>query len=202
MNEKLKIFEQGWPSKDTVCGWSSTMENTENVRFILNRLLFEDLSIKSINDLGCGDLFWMKSVLQINPDISYKGYDCYRRASWDELEKQGYDLNVADITKDKLEPCDLTICRDVMIHLPNNMILDLLDNIKKCGTKFLFATNYIPPSYEEDFPKYSFSNFDRKTCPYIHHMKMDLREKPFYLGQPLRIVPENYPYKNMSLWRL
>jgi len=203
-NSLLSIFEQGWPSKDTVCGWSSDIEHTKNIRWFISRYFLDKsnkFGIKSINDIGCGDLFWMKTI--ISPVIDdYVGYDCYSRANWPSLVENGYKLNVCDVSKDSLRKADVCICRDIMIHLPNNMVLNIIDNIKNSGAKYLFATNYLNPIQEEDYSKYGFSNFERKNCPYIHHMKLDLTQAPFNLGRPLTSVAETYPYKNMSLWRL
>ena len=192
MNEKLKIFEAGWPhDKDTVCGWSSNLQHTENIRYMLPRIS-KGLNIQSINDAGCGDLFWMQHMNLTG--IDYAGYDSCERHNWPELREKGWKLETIDICNEDMRDCDLIFCRDVFIHLPNNMILDALDRFKK-RAKYLCLTNFLQCEHCQ------FSNFDRITEPNMKHSKLDLRLKPFDLGPPLWIIPETTDYKSMSIWR-
>jgi hypothetical protein len=193
MNNNLEIFEQGWPGNDTVCGWGSTIENTVNIRHSLPKLI-KKYNIKSINDVGCGDLFWIKTIDLT--DIQYHGYDIYRRSTWNDLILKGWRLDIADITKDILPSVDLTICRDVFIHLPNNMVLNALDNIRS-NSKYLLTTNFL-----KDEDGNEIDNFSRRTNTGISHSKLNLIDKPFNLGKPILIIPEEYPFKSTSLWKL
>jgi hypothetical protein len=200
MHEQMTIFEQGWPGEDTICGWGSTMEHTKMVRTMLPRILAM-AKAKTVNDAGCGDLFWIKT-LDLS-GIDYLGYDLYERSTWPALREEGWNLQTADITTDDLRPSDLIICRDVFIHLPNHMILDALDRFKR-SAKYLFTTNFLSP--KDDAPQedkiYQFTNFDRAAKTQMKHSKLDLRLSPFNLGNPMIMIAESYPYKNMSLWRL
>jgi len=189
-----EIFEQGWPGNDTVCGWGSTMEHTTTIRAMLPRLI-ERYNIKSIADVGCGDLFWMQHV-----DLKgakYIGYDIYERSTWPELKEKGWDLRLADIVSDPLPKIDLTIVRDVFIHLPNWAVLKALENIK-ANSKYLFATTFI----RDELGEAAIDNFDRANKPQMKHSKIDLEGKPFELGQAKLYIPEDYPYKSMAFWRM
>lgn len=192
--QSLKIFEQGWPGDDTICGWGSKIEHTVNVRHSLPRIV-QQYNIKTVNDAGCGDLHWIKDLDFLTVD--YLGYDIYERNTWPELRANGWKLEVADVTKDTLRSVDLTIVRDVFIHLPNRLILDALDKLK-LTTKYLLATNFIRDGAEER----EVDNFGRINEPNLKHSKLNLVEPPFDLGPPLLIIPEDYPFKNLSLWRL
>lgn len=190
----LEIFEQGWPGNDTVCGWGSTMEHTENIRHSLPRII-DEYNIRSINDAGCGDLFWIKHI-----DLrgaKYTGFDIYERSTWPELQKEGWKLEIADVTKDTLPTVDLTIVRDVFIHLNNHLVLNALDKIKTYS-KYLLATNFVRNESEDVLV----DNFSRIVGTSMHHSKINLTDKPFNLGKPLIMIPEDYPFKNTSLWRL
>jgi hypothetical protein len=197
MNENFGIFEQGWPGHDTVCGWGSTVEHTRNIRTLLPRLLSE-YGIESVNDAGCGDLFWLKTI-DLKNMVDYQGYDLYRRSTWDDLEKEGWKLGILDITTESMREADLAICRDVFIHLSNKLVMDALDRIKT-KHKYLLATNFLSPGMEDH--DYMFDNFSRISSTSMHHSKIDLRLPPFNLGSPLKIIPEDYPYKSTSLWNL
>lgn len=200
MNEQMTIFEQGWPGEDTICGWGSQMQHTKMVRTMLPRIL-KMANAKTMNDAGCGDLHWIKT-LDLS-GIDYLGYDLYERSTWPALREQGWNLQTADMVNEDLRPADLIMCRDVFIHLPNHMILDAMDRFKRTA-KFLFTTNFLSP--KDDAPAedkiYQFTNFDRAGKTQMKHSKLDLRLAPFNLGNPLTMIAEDYPYKNMSLWRL
>lgn len=193
MQEQMQIFEQGWAGKDTVCGWGSTIEHTEAIRRMLPNILKITRS-ESMNDAGCGDLFWIQKLDLSN--IDYIGYDLYERSTWPALRDKGWKLQTADITKEDLRPADLTMCRDVFIHLPNHLVLEALNRLKRT-TKWLFTTNYT--SVE---PLYGFSNMERMSSPRLQHAKLDLSIEPFNLGNPKLMMAEDHPYKYMALWRL
>lgn len=194
MSNNLEIFEQGWPGNDTVCGWGSTMEHTKNIRKMLPKII-KDYHIESINDVGCGDLFWIKTVDLTG--IQYCGYDIYERSTWSDLKDKGWKLKIANVCTDTLVPVDLTIVRDVFIHLPNRLILDALDKLR-FTTRYLLTTNFIRDDVEEKM----IDNFSRYDSANLKHAKLDLRHRPFNLGNPELMIPEDYPFKNMSLWRI
>lgn len=206
MNEEFKAFEAGWPGEDTVCGWGSKMEHTNNIRQVLPKII-RDYEIKSINDAGCGDLHWIKNIDFGKLGVYYRGYDLYPRDSWKQLNEVWRDggpvwrMMIADVTTDVLPKADLAICRDVMIHLPNYAVQDVLENLK-ASHKYLLATNFVCPPAIDNMEHYAFSNFERIQHVSMHHSKLDLRLPPFNLGNPLRVITEDYPYKSIALWKL
>lgn len=187
MDEKLKIFEQGWAGNDTVCGWGSTMEHTSIIRMQLPEL-FRLFDIRSVNDAGCGDLFWAKTVF--SPKANYRGFDIYERASWHKLQSEGWNLEVKDITKEVLPPADLVICRDVFIHLPDDLILSAL-NLFKRSHKYLLSTTFT-----------TVNNDNRIKEPRLQHSKLNLSLPPFNLGRSLYDIEEDFLGKFTSLWEL
>lgn len=196
MNKDLQVFEQGWPGKDTVCGWGSQLEHTHNVRSLLPRII-KEFGIKTMNDAGCGDLFWIKTIDLTGVD--YRGYDAFKRSTWPALLADGWNLEVLDITSESMREADLVMCRDVFIHLPNNMVLNALDKFKG-RHKYLLSTNFLSPGKNDE--SYAFDNFNRTQTISMKHSKIDLRLPPFNLCDPLRMIIEDYPYKSLSLWEL
>ena len=184
---QYKVFEQGWEGEDTVCGWGSQMEHTKNIRFMLPEII-EKLDVKTINDAGCGDFWWIKEV-SFGTDIDYMGYDIY-----DRRRGQGFPFTALDIVNEDMRPCDLILCRDVFIHLPNDMILSTLKRFKKSGS-FLFTTTFNSKHIEVN-------NFDRMSRPQLKHCKLDLSLDPFKLGPGCELVKENSPGKYLGLWDL
>lgn len=193
----LDVFSRGWPDQapDTVCGWGSSEPHTQLVRKGLLAIL-DTHGVRTLNDAGCGDLAWM-STLDLR-GVDYLGYDVHERATWPELRQRGYRLEVVDITAEDLRPADLLICRDVFIHLPNDMILPALERFRR-SARLLLTTSY---TSDPTVGRGEFSNFGRMTEPSLRHAKLDLSLPPFGLGRPLDTIPENSPNKYLGLWDL
>lgn len=197
---KFSIFKHGWEGDNTICGWGSTLKNTENIRKdfkIILDIIREETGKKEVtlNDAGCGDLWWIREVLNYISDINYTGYDIYPRFSWLDLNVNCKKLNICE---EVMRPCDLILCRDVFIHFPNEFILNALQLFKKSG-KFLYTTTYSGEDLE-------FSNYSRITEFSLKHSKLNLCSSPFNLGPPIFITEENYATKCckkfICLWRL
>jgi len=126
-----KIYTDGTWGKDKdrlgYSGPGSTLDATLEYRLFLGRLL-SLLDIQSVVDAGCGD--WTFSHEVGWGVATYKGFDISRVA----IEKaQKYAVfasrtfEVADVTQ-PLPPADLLLCKDVLQHLPNSMVLDFIKN--------------------------------------------------------------------------
>ena len=176
------VFEQGWEGQDTTCGWGSQLEHTENIRYALPDFV-RNLDIKTINDAGCGDFWWMRKVTLGN--IDYMGYDIY-----DRRKGHNFPFTQLDIVKQNMRTCDLILCRDVFIHLPNDMVIEALARFSSVG-RYLLSTTFN-----------NVSNENRMELPQLKHCKINLRTKPFNLGEGIGCVSEDSPNKYMVLWDL
>lgn len=190
-----ETFLEGWPGQapDTVCGWGSSEQHTRLLRKKFAEVL-NTFGVQTLNDAGCGDLAWM-SMIDLG-QIDYIGYDIYERANWAGLRQHGLRLDVLDIAANELRPADLIVCRDVFIHLPNDMILLALERFRRSAPLLLTSSYTSDPSLSEGV----FSNFKRMNEPSHHHNKLDLTLPPFSLGQPLLRIPEDSPNKYLGLW--
>jgi SAM-dependent methyltransferase len=96
------------------------------VRFI------SDHQVRSIVDLGCGDFAVGKELVQAS-GISYTGVDVvpelieHHRATVDNAR---VTFVCADITRDPLPPADLYLIRQVLQHLSNSEIGQVLANLR------------------------------------------------------------------------
>ena len=183
-----EVFSKGWQvgkqeKGDTVCGWGSEIEHTVNIRAKLPQII-QDYSIKCINDAGCGDLCWI-SHLEMDT-IDYVGYDIVSRDSWDK----SLTCEQLDITKQVMRKADMVICRDVLIHLPNDLVLSTLQNFRACSTLLLTTT------FDGS------DNSNRIKKPSLQYSKIDLSSEPFNLGKPIACIQEDYPNKYSCLWRI
>jgi hypothetical protein len=177
------IFQKGWRSSGTVCGWGSEIEHTANIREDLLEVI-QSYNIKTINDAGCGDLNWI-STIDLS-EVDYLGYDIIPRELWNQQLK----CEQLDITKEIMRPSDLIICRDVFIHLPNDLITKSINLFRK-SAKYLLSTTFM-----------DVDNAVRIETPSITHAKLDLRQSPFGLGDPLLSIEEDFENKFSCLWRI
>ena len=124
--EKVK---KGWKSSETPCGSGSELKNAQYIIKLLPSLI-DELNIKSISDIGAGDLSWMK---QIQLNCNYKGYDLLPRHK---------DVIQFDATKEVVPQSDLILCRHVLNHLSIQYSERCLLNFQKSKSKYLLMTNF------------------------------------------------------------
>ena len=184
-NKLIEIMDAGWENEETECGYGSSRDFTQVLRVTFQRFL-DRFKIKSIGDAGCGNLDWIKEILLENPEIEYTGYDVIRRPSWDKLV---FDLRILDITKERVSSCDMIVCRDVFIHLPNTDVVKALSKFRDSQCKFLFSTT---------FP--FVCNEGRILEPSSTHSKINLSKLIGY--DPIEYIPETYGGKIFALWKI
>ena len=98
------------------------------------------------------------------------------------------------------ENFDAILLRDVLVHLPEKYVLEVLDKLKKSGIKYLIAT---------DFSELE-NNIDIESFGLWRPINLEI--KPFNLGEPVyRIKEENQMYrwhdickqdKELNIWKL
>lgn len=130
-------FTSGLP--ETLCGFGSTMKETEYLRSKLHGVLIE-LGVRRLLDAPCGDFNWMDDFL---PDgIQYIGCDL----NWTNIEaayrRQDRDFRQLDIITDDLPPADAMLCRDFHQHLPDRLVFSALRNFVASGIPWLLATTH------------------------------------------------------------
>jgi len=115
INSAARFF---WGSSESASGRGSTLGATANLRKQLPKL-FEAFSIGSLFDAPCGDLNWMKMVLN-DVEVDYVGADIVKPL----INKNNVNYGSSrvkfvhfDITKDDFPKADLWICRDCLGHL-------------------------------------------------------------------------------------
>jgi SAM-dependent methyltransferase len=141
--------ENGWDGTESVSGPGSSMAATAHVRAALPGLL-NDLGVKSLLDVPCGDAFWIGACLP--SDVAYTGGDvvpeliAYNRRNRPEFGV----FSVLNLATDPLPPADLILVRDCFIHLPNRMIIEALANIRRADIRYLLTTTFpgVPENIE------------------------------------------------------
>jgi len=164
------IYDKGsWGNKRKgvpLSGPGSSLPAAKDISNMLDKFI-SDIGIKTVTDLGCGDLTWIsKSQFFNNDDINYTGVDVVE--SLIDSHKKNFDKNfeLRDITNYVPERTDLIIIRDVIFHLKNEDILNIFKNIKG-KFKYICITSNI----NEVNPDASFITG--------HFAERNIRQEPF-----------------------
>ncbi|MBW3020804.1 class I SAM-dependent methyltransferase [Candidatus Woesearchaeota archaeon] len=166
-----KIYEEhiwGNPEKDIVwSGPGSTLENTKLVRELLDNFI-EENQIKSILDLGCGDLNWIPETRFFNnKDIKYTGIEIYNELVKKHKEKyKDKNFIQGDIVEKKDIPfSDLIILRDVIFHLKNKDVKKIFKNLRN-KFKYIAITSCKNHYNHDFFDKWNFAPRNINLGPY------------------------------------
>jgi hypothetical protein len=185
-------FERNsWDDAESVSGPGSNLTFTAMVRESLPRLL-KRLDVRTLLDAPCGDLHWMREIVDAG-GFRYIGGDIVpaliaRLEA--EIDDQQYGFRVLDIVTDPLPQADLWLCRDCFIHLPNAMVRQALRNFYWSEIPYLLTTQF-------DFPR---ANADIEVGDF---RAINLRVAPFELSAPRHSIFDfayPYPPKKLALW--
>ena len=188
------IYESNyWGDMVSVSGPGSSLQRTAEIRKALP-LLIDQLGAKSLLDIPCGDLQWMRHVsLRIE---RYIGADIvaslieHNRA---QFGKKGIFLQL-DLLNERLPEVDIIFCRDCLVHMSFREIRQALNNIKRSKSTYLLTTTF--PQHQENVDTVS---------PYWRALNFELR--PFNFPSPLCAIKDfaedqpNDQGKWLGVWR-
>lgn len=174
-----------WNCNGVRSGHGSELKQTVNIRSFLDKFIPEN-SIKTVVDLGCGDLNWVKHTQAFV--IDYTGIDIaeplIEEHKLNYIDKKFYSK---DIVKDEIPECDLIIIHDVIFHIKIKDILDLFENIKH-KFKYLLITSCN-----------NFVNEDKHNIPY-HFSKVNLEITPFNKTKGVMAADESHSDRKVLLF--
>lgn len=159
-------------------GPGSSLTNTLKYRELLDNIT-DELNIKSIVDVGCGDLTWMPYTNTFKM-CKYTGIDIVKSLieshSITHIDKSFLcmDAVVEDV------PCgDLVILRDILFHLSHEDVINLLNNIKG-KFKYYMITSSNNTVNNDMFNKYHFHELNVRIHPFnLKSFKVMLTEPEF-----------------------
>ncbi len=127
----VEKYKTGWLSglPETKCGHGSKLSTTSKQRLWIPKII-EDLKIKTISDIGAGDLNWI-SKIKFGIDVKYKAYDLVPR------HKSVNSFNLLTTVPPK---SDLLMCLWVLNHFPLIEHNIAFENLKKSNSKYLLIT--------------------------------------------------------------
>jgi SAM-dependent methyltransferase len=185
-----------WGDPESVSGPGSGLARTAAFRDQIPKLLIK-LGARTLLDVGCGDLNWMKE-LQL-PIERYFGVDIvselinHNRTNYSDREKVFIH---GDLTRDDLPRSDIILCRDCLVHFSFEDVWAALRNFKRSRSHYLLTTTFI------EFP----TNLDIETGGW---RQLNLERPPFNFPPPKRMIDEKclhtggiYADKRLALWEL
>lgn len=186
-----------WGDGETVSGEGSRMVVAGHLIHPIIDII-ERYNIKSVVDFGCGDYNWQRDFNWELMEVTYVGVDVVPELI-EINNRKFYSKNVRFMEGDASVEChmvesDLIIFRDVGIHLPNQMVKDILDRFSLSGSNYLLATTFTETEVNKDITIGGWRT-------------INLQRKPFMLGEPNEVIQERrtdpwFPDKSMGLWKL
>lgn len=179
-----------WGDEYSKSGPGSNLAATADLVRTLPALLAR-LGCKSLLDAPCGDFAWMRHI-ELGTS-SYVGGDIVQALVADlqrTYGQPGRAFQTLDIIKDELPPCDVWLCRDCLIHLPNTDVERVLRNFVSSGIPYLATTQYEFVRQNIDIPMGQFR-------------RINLRKAPFGLPAPIDFTYDYYfpfPARRLSVW--
>ena len=134
--EKYKLFhENGYKKDNIITPVESTFLGYSLTKWILKiKEIIKINKCDSLLDFGCGKGFLYKNKFKIN-DQEYRNLlDC-----WKLDDVYLYDPGVKEFSVYPVRKFDGLICTDVIEHIPENDVLEFIDNLFKLSNKFIFV---------------------------------------------------------------
>jgi SAM-dependent methyltransferase len=141
-----------WGCDESVSGFGSTLAGTEHLRQRLPSLI-DELEIRSILDVPCGDFNWMQHVLRERPDVDYTGFDIVPsliKKMQAKYSKATVRFAHRDAITDDLPRVDLILNRDFLIHMSFRDAAAVMSNIRRSRSTWLLANTYRGINKNED----------------------------------------------------
>lgn len=183
--------EKHWSAGESPSGTGSTLDGTSSLRAVLPRLL-EELGVKTLLDVGCGDFHWMRHV---DFDGSYIGIDIV--PSVIDANKAAYESDkrrfaCIDAVSEPAPYADAALCREVLFHLAFADGKKLIRNLKQAGIRYILCTTDPGCDFNPDIPTGAWR-------------ELNLRLKPYGFPEPMRQIKDGQidnPSRIVGLWEL
>lgn len=177
-------------------GPGSTLVATRRIRERLPELL-QELSVRSLLDIPCGDLHWISRLdlppVYIGADISIEQLAQNRRRF---PTRQFEHL---DLTADRLPAADAVLCRDCLVHLRFDQVRAAIANIVASGATWLISTHF-PGRVNQEIKPGTWHEVWRP---------LDLTAAPIGLPAPRHVINEGctwghgeYADKSLGVWNV
>ncbi|AIM49894.1 methyltransferase [Mycobacterium phage Ariel] len=181
---------------ETPNGPGSFLKHTEHVRAELPDLLAK-YGIASMLDVPCGTWNWLRHV-ELPENLTYTGWDIEEEFVVSNQAEFGHRFECVNVlTVDRVPTVDLILCRDFLIHLPNEAALEVLEKFRASGSRYLLSTTH--PRFVNDRPCPPEGHDDRPG--YWCH-PINLEAEPFNLTGRTAAIKESDQKRELVLFDL
>ncbi len=192
-----EIFDSNlWSSKESVSGSGSADIQTNEISIQIP-ILLKELGIKKFLDVPCGDFNWFSKIeLELE---SYIGGDILSEIVDKNARTYGTGkrkFKKINLITDPLPKADILHCRDCLVHLSNEDIGSVIQNIRQSNITYLLTTTF--PACQ--------TNVDIVTGDW---RIINLELAPFNFPLPLKLINEkcsegdgSYADKSLGLWKI
>ena len=159
----------------SVSGHGSNVGTNQYAQLVKNfKKIIKNYEINSILDMPCGDFLWIKEIIE-KKNIDYLGIDIVEeliknnnlRYKNEKINFQTYDIVNFETNK----KFDLVLIRDLFLHIKNNDIIKILNNLKLMNIRYVAINSY--------------NNEENDEVVIGQHRKVNLLIKPFNLKKPI-----------------
>lgn len=185
-----------WQEKESVSGFGSTLEQTKTIIYEIPKII-EELEIKTIFDIPCGDFNWFKEI-DLTGKI-YLGGDIVKEIVHHNNRKyksENISFIEFNLLEDIQEKMDLIFCRDCLVHFSTKDIWNALRNIKASKSEYLMVTTFTSEKQYRDIITGGWR-------------PINFEKAPFNFPEPILIVNENctekdgaFLDKSLGVWRI
>mmetsp|Transcript_58595 Transcript_58595/g.188341 ORF Transcript_58595/g.188341 Transcript_58595/m.188341 type:complete len:815 (+) Transcript_58595:98-2542(+) len=159
----------------------------------LSKILARHPDIRTLMDMGCGDMAWMQYFLKDHPLISYIGVDLMPfclAVNMRRFPKMHFiQTDVSNLTGVEVLPqgVDLVLAKDFFNHM---VLPDAVDAMRRViGTRPRFLLTHVHSAADN-------TGWEKRIDKHLHYTKYDFNKPPFSLPYPAtdvqRISDEAY----------
>ena len=172
-----KVFRsRRWAIGESLSGPGSDRDSGQVVHSV--RMLtkaVEELGVRSIADLPCGDFHWFDLFLKDHPQLDYVGYDIVEPLiARNRIAHPDRRFEVLDIVTEFPAAADLLFSKDLVNHLYEQDVWAALRNMAASGSRWLMITS------NTGFPNTELYMFRPGAS-----RELDLQAAPYSLPSPI-----------------
>lgn len=123
----------------------------------INKFINNKEIIKSVLDVGCGDINMASQFMLFFPNAQYLGVDISKAVIQRHLTKELMSRWSFKVIEDSIfeHPSDIVICFDMLFHITDDSdYQNMLKSLKKSWVKYLFIATYNDSESDISIPNY------------------------------------------------